>query len=60
MHLVVILGHGANGVPCPKGSHRDPGDRWGSLSGELPATPKQPSFGVVGVVVRLIQVAKHD
>ena len=48
MHPVVILGHVVDGVQFPKKSHRDLGNCEESLSGELPATPKQPPVGVVG------------
>ena len=48
MHPVVILGHGAESAMRPKGSHQNLGDCGESLRGELPATPKNPSVGVVG------------
>ena len=48
MHLMFIPGHGADGAPCPKGSHRNLSDCRKYLRGELPATPKKPLVGVVG------------
>ena len=48
MHLVVIPGHNAGGVPCLEGSHRYLGDRGESLSWELPATHKKTLVGVIG------------
>ena len=46
MQTVVILGHGVDGVQCPKISHWYLSNCGESLQGELPATPEQPLVGL--------------
>ena len=47
MFLVVFPVRSADGAPYPEEGHRNLGDFRESLRGYLPATPKQPSVGVV-------------